>query len=233
MALFSSQKNVFWQALVAAVLIFSAGLIGGYALEKIRLGTLEDFNDRSNFYLLDSKIQNELYSLSSFNCAQAFKDNIDFSNKIYEDFKKLEKYDNANRLTESIMFEHRKYDLLRALFWTSSLRIKEKCSGGVPNIVYIYAYDSPPVTTIAKQDVFATYLHELQIDKGDSFLLIPLAGDNRVSSISFLMNRYNVTKEELPVILVDEKIKINNIDDLDKIENYLSSGSSNSMIRLN
>ena len=223
MRIFKSQKSVFWQALLFAVLIFSLGLLLGYGLENMRVKSIERFNERSTFYLLDAKIQNELYSFSDINCETAYKNNLDFSNKVYEDFRKLEKYDSANKLSDDILFEHSKYDLLRALFWTTTLRIKESCNISIPNVVYLYSYTNPSLQIRAKQDVFAQYLHELQENKKDKFLLIPLAGDNRVASVNFLMNNFNITEEELPVILLDEKIKISKIDELDKIKAYLDS----------
>jgi hypothetical protein len=232
--MFGSQKNVFWQAFLVALLIFIFGLVMGYSIEYLRISSLERFNDQSLFYLFDAKVQNELIGLVT-DCEASFRQNILFSDKIYNDYKFLEKYDNVNRLTESIIFEHRKYDLLRALFWATSIKIRKQCPNSPPNIVYLYQYELPSPFIRAKQDIFAKYLHGIQKKFGNYFLLVPLAGDNRVSSISVLMHQFNITTDELPVILIDEKIKITSIDDLPKIEDFLSSFilSDETIIRLN
>ena len=48
-----------------------------------------------------------------------------------------------------------------------------------------------------------------------------MAGDNDLSSINLLMELYDTTEEELPVILIDEKIKITELQTVEEIEKLL------------
>ena len=52
-------------------------------------------------------------------------------------------------------------------------------------------------------------------------MLIHFAGDIESYSIDLLMDMYNVTEEDLPVILIDEKVKISEIESVEDIEQYL------------
>lgn len=222
MVIFRSQKHVFWQALVLALFVFFFGVLFGYYLENYRANVIEDLYFQSEFYLLDAKIQSEIYSFSDIGCQEALQANLNFSNRIYEEFKILDRYEEANKLTSAIILEHKKYDLLRALFWISSMKIKERCDFSYHDVVYIYDYNEPRLDIKAKQYVFSNVLHQLQQELGDKIILIPLAGDNNIASVSYLLGLYNVSEEELPVILIDESIKITNVETVEELKRYLN-----------
>lgn len=50
-------------------------------------------------------------------------------------------------------------------------------------------------------------------------MLIPIAGDNNISSINILIDKYDIT--EFPTILIDEKTKLTEIKNADEIESML------------
>jgi predicted transcriptional regulator len=50
-------------------------------------------------------------------------------------------------------------------------------------------------------------------------MLIPLSADNNITSINLLVKKYNIS--ELPTILIDEKVKITDVNDSSIIEKYL------------
>ena len=60
---------------------------------------------------------------------------------------------------------------------------------------------------------------ELKEKYGNEIILIPISGDNDLPSIDLLIKKYNIT--ELPVILIDEEIKITELDSIKEIEKYL------------
>jgi len=212
-----SEKNVFWEALLVTVLVFAIGIILGVVLENWRTSKVDDFFQYSEIELLDIKTQNEVYSLGDLDCEFVIKENLLFADRIYEEAKVLIKYDGAARLTDAIKLEHKKYDILRALLWVNSIKIKKECKSRYHNVVYIYDYNDPSLDTGNKQGVFSKLLGDLKEEKGEDMLLIPMAGDNNLSSINILMARYNITEEELPVILIDEKTKVTEVLTLEEL----------------
>lgn len=217
-----SNKHVFWFALVLTAFVFCIGLFLGYAYENIRVNNLEQFRGQSEFDLLDAKIQNEIISSSSLNCDLALRENMNFSNRLYEQYKILDKYDEANKISDLVLFEHKKYDLSRALFWITTTNLKEKCNSSFHIVVYLYNYNTPRLDLKAKQWTFSKVLNIVQNDLSEDIVLVPLAGNNNIASIGSLMARYNVSTEELPVILIDNNIKITNLESPQDIENYLN-----------
>ena len=219
--LFKSQKHVFWQALVITVIIFGIGVFFGFVLENWRTGRIKDFYLYSEIDLLDIRVQNEVYSLNKINCDTAIEENIKFADKTYEEAKFLKEYEDAARFSESLILQHKKYDLLRTLFWINSMKIKKKCNADYHNIVYLYDYIDPGVDIEAKQKVFSRLLEDLKKEYGNRVMLIPIAGDNDLVSVKLLMAQYNVKEEELPVILIDEKTKIKELEKKEDIGRFL------------
>jgi len=219
--MFNSQKNVFWQALLLTIFIFSIGILLGFSLENWRTSQISSLYQQSELELLDIKIQSEIYLSYDIDCNTAISENINFADRIYNEAKVLQKYEDSNRLTDSITLQHKKYDLLRTQFWLNSIKIKEKCNASYQNIVYLYDYNNPSLEIKAKQQVFSNLLGEIKYDKKDEIMLIPIAGDNNLSSVNLLMEKYNIKQENLPIVLIDEKIKIYDLETKEQIEKFL------------
>jgi len=217
--LFKSEKHVFWQALVLALIIFNFGIFLGYMLESSRVGKVSRLYAESELALLDIKIQSELFDFGNdIDCGIAIKENINFANKIFEEAKILDKFEKSSRITENIKLQHRKYDLLRTLFWINSIKIKRRCNATFHNVVYFYKYNEPSLEQKAKQAVFSRLLGQLKEKYAEEVMLIPIAADNNIVSVDMLLETYNVT--ELPTVLIDEKIKLTEVSTYD-LEKYL------------
>lgn len=219
MTLFKSQKHVFWQALIGALIIFNLGIFLGYMLESSRVGKVSQLYAESELELFDVKIQDELYSSGNLDCELAVQENINFADKIYEAAKILDNFEKSSRLTDSIKIQHKKYDLLRTMFWLNSVKIKKQCNAFYHNVVYFYQYNEPSMKQKAEQAVFSRLLGELKNKYGNEIMLIPIAGDNKMISVDLLMKTYNLTA--LPVILIDEKTKITELASMEQVEKYL------------
>ncbi len=219
--MFKSQKNVFWEALVVTVFIFGIGVFIGVILENWRTSRIDELYQKSEIELLDIRTQAEIYSLGVFDCKVAIQENLEFADRIYEEAKVLSRYEGASRLTDSLDMQHKRYDILRALLWVNSIKIKKRCNEDYHNLVYIYNYNDPSIDKKAQQGVFSRILSELKQSKGSEIMLIPMAGDNDISSISILMAKYNITEEELPVILIDEKTKVTELQTVEDIEKLI------------
>jgi len=221
--MFKSQKNVFWEALLVTLFIFGIGVLLGVILENWRTSEISDLYQRSEVELLDIRLQNEIYSKGEFNCEFAIQENLKFADQIYEEAKILEKYENARRLTKNLIIQHKKYDLLRAMLFMNSIEIRQNCNFSYHNVVYFYLaeYDNPRLDLKAKQQTFSKLLSELKQKQGENVLLIPIAANKDVSSINILLNQYNISREDLPLILIDEEIKITELQNVEGLEAYL------------
>jgi hypothetical protein len=221
--MFDSQKHVFWQALILAIFIFGIGMLLGYLLELSREGEIQKLYSQTEIDLLDVKVQSDiLTSLPINNCDLAVQENLKFADRIYDESKLLDRYENANKISQTIILEHKKYDLMRTMLWANSIKIKNDCNASYHNLIYLYDYNDPRMDTRAVQSVFSRILSQIKEERGSDILLIPLAGDNNVSSLRLLMSNYGVSEGELPVVLIDENVKITELESKDEIEKYLN-----------
>ncbi|MBT96966.1 MAG: hypothetical protein QF567_02540 [Candidatus Pacearchaeota archaeon] len=214
-----SQKHVFWEALFVTILIFGIGIFLGVVLENWRSEKISEMYLISDLNLLDVKVQTQILDLEDLNCKEAIIKNIEFGDKIYEDARTLSRYEGANRLTNYIIQEHKKYDLLRTLFWINSIKIKEKCGKDFHTIVYLYDYMSEDVGQRNKQNVFSKYLEELKDDYGNKIILIPIARNMDLISVELLTKNYGVKGAS---VIVDESLIVTELEDLSEIEEYLN-----------
>lgn len=222
----NSQKHVFWQALILCVFVFGIGIFIGFLIESSRIGKINEIYSQAELELLDIKIQSDILFLPlEINCSKASKQIADFADKVYNDAKILERYEKASRISEGIKYEHKKYDLLRAILWMNSIKLRQKCNASYHHIIYLYDYNEPSLDNIAKQEVFSRILEEVKQDLGEEALLIPLSGDNNISSISLLMDLYDLSESELPIVLIDEKTKIISLEDKNSIEGAIYKSS--------
>ena len=216
--MFKSNKNVFWEALLVTIIIFGLGVMAGFVLENWRNSKVETLYQNSEVGLLDVKVQSEVYTMGNFDCEFAFDQNIEFADRIYEEAKTLERYQKSAVLTENIIINHRKYDLLRTLLFLNSIKIKEKCNSSYFDVVYFYKFRDQSQDVLAKEQVFSKLLGELKDKMGDKILLIPIGVEENISSVQLLMNRYNISSDELPVILINEKIKLTEVQTVEDLE---------------
>jgi len=218
--MFKSQKSTFWEALLVTILIFALGVIAGFVLENWRTSNVNNLYQISEVSLLDARVQSEIYSLENFNCTSAISENINFANRVYLEAKQLERYQKASVLTDDLRIAHEKYDLLRTMLLLNSLKIKQKCNVSYSDVVYFYKYNDKDKDLIAREEIYSRLLSDLKETKGDSILLIPIAVDNNVSSVKLLLAKYNISTKELPVILIDEKVKINTLQNSEQLAAY-------------
>ncbi len=221
--MFNSQKHAFWEALLATIFIFGIGILFGIVLENWRTSKISDLYQKSEVDLLDIKVQNEIYSEGKFNCDTAAQSNLELADRIYEEARLLENYENARRLTNDLIVQHKKYDLLREMLFLNSIKIKEKCKLPYDNVVYFYlpGYEEVSLDITAKQRVFSKLLEELKQKKGNSVFLIPIAVNQDISSINIILDTYNISKQDLPLILINEKTKTTSIQNIEDLEQYL------------
>lgn len=215
-----SQKWAFLKALIITLIVFNIGIYMGYKLESYRIDKINDWFLNSDIQLLDQKIQEEALDMMDLNCELLVQENINFGDQIYQEALAIDRYEKANRINQDIIFQHKRYDLLRTLFWINSIKIKEKCNSTYHNVVYFYQYNDPTIELKSKQKFFSNLLAQLKEEKGSDIMLIPIAADNNLSAIDILIDKYEI--EELPTILIDESIKITEVENIEDVEKHIS-----------
>ncbi len=210
-----SEKNAFWEALVITILVFLIGLIIGFFLESLNQKNIEQYYIESEVQLLDLNMQQDLLFLNEIDCVKAIERNINFGDKIYEEALLLQKLEDSETLSEGLKVQHKKYDLLRTLFWINSIKIRQSCPDQFHTVVYVYEYE-PDLNGEAVQTAFSRYLSDLKNAEGDRMVLIPIAGNMNLFSIKNMLQDYGIDK--FPTIIVDEQYKITKIEDLDIVK---------------
>jgi len=167
--------------------------------------------------LYDSFALGQILKDSEASCEILSGASIDFANKIYEEARELEKFDDANQLTDTMKTIHRKYDLLRTLLWMNIIDLKERCE--VNTVVYLYVYDTQEISLKSKQVVWSRILGELKENKGDNMVLIPIASDQKISSLNYLAERYGI--EEFPAVIINEENIFYEHETAEELEKYI------------
>ena len=214
-----SNKHVFWQALIVALVILWVGIMLGIFFEGRRVAQIEDFYSASETDLLDANLQSDLFNMFGFECGVMTNEVINFADRIYEEAVKLEKYDSSNELTDDIIVLHKKYDLLRTMLWKNAIVLQKECSDEVDVVVYLYDYVDTDVNTKAKQLAMGRVLIDMKDKYGDKVILIPIAHDTGVDSLNLFKEKYDLDK--FPVVIINQKDKITGLFTLEDIEEYL------------
>ncbi len=197
-----NKKHVFWQAFFLTLLFFSLGLVFGVYMEQMRNDNVNLVFYGSEVSLYDSFALGKLVEDSSVSCKDLIDSNVNFADKIYGEAKELDKYDRSTKLTDSLRIIHQKYDLLRTLLWMNIISVKEKC-GNINTVVYLYNYKTDNIEVQSKQVVWGRILEDLKDEMGNKIILIPLAVDQKISSLNYLIKKYNIT--EFPAVIINEK----------------------------
>lgn len=212
-------KSVFWEALILAIFIFAIGIFIGYLIEMNRTSKIVSLYQQSELDLLDVKIQSDILSLKNIRCDVAINETINFADRIYTEAKLLDKYEDSNQINKGINLEHKKYDLLRISLWTNILNIEARCPENFTTVVYLYEYNSQDLQTKSSQAVFSRKLAEVKQQFGNKIILLPIAGNMDINSLNYLKIAYNITS--LPVILIDQKFKVDSLGQLNNLTTYL------------
>lgn len=213
------QKDVFWKAAIITVIVFLFGVGLGYSLENSRIDDVRDEYQNIELQWADAKLQSLYYQfLSPESCDAAIQENLRFSDKVYVEGLKLERYENANQLLNKMTYEKRKYALLKVEFWLNSVNLKEKCGADYVNLLYFYIND-PEIVSKSEQDTQSVILKTLKDEMGSKLMLIPLPFDMDIATINIIKNTYNITTT--PTILINEKIRLEGLQSLEDLRQNL------------
>ncbi|MBU1204094.1 MAG: hypothetical protein KKG60_03450 [Nanoarchaeota archaeon] len=198
-----SQKSIFIKAGILTAIIFGLGIVLGYTLESGRISEIEEEYKKVEIEWADAKLQSLYYqNVPAEYCKASIDENLRFADKVYQQGIRLEKYDNANKITEKFKLEKQKYALLKTEFLLNSISLKEKCSADYVNLVYFYK-DEPNIEEKSAQRVQSVVLEEIKSMFGPDMMLIPLSIDIDISIINIIKSSYNITKT--PTLIIEDK----------------------------
>jgi len=212
-------KNVFWEALLLALVIFIIGLFIGIAFESSKLDEINRYYAESEIFLMDIFALNNIISSDNVNCSLLINSNIQFADKIYNEALTLEKYEKSGKIDESMKLAHWKYDLLRTFLWMNTVKIKERCQGDFSYIVYLYEYDPDDLVKKATQRVWSEILFKFKQELGDEIILIPIAINSNLTSLNYFIEKYEIL--DSPAVIVNDKHILYDTDSVKEIENFL------------
>jgi len=214
----SNKKHVFWEAFFLAVLFVLLGLVLGIYLEQLRTDNTNISFYQSETSLYDSFALGKLLENPYVSCEDLKLANVNFANQIYDEARYLEKYEDSSKLTDSLKIIHRKYDVLRTLLWMNVISLEGKC-GEINTVVYLYNYSSEDVEIKSRQTVWSRTLQDLKENEGDNLILIPIAADQDIVSLNYLLRTYGV--RDSPAVLINEKVVLYEIHSAEEIKDYL------------
>lgn len=215
-----SKKHVFWEALFVTVIVFIAGLLIGISFEKHQSDIIENYYAQSEVSLVDIMVLQKLSDIEGYDCDVLINANMNFADKIYAEALLLQEYESASRIVDDLDLSHKKYDLLRTFVWANTLKIFEKCPGGSTPIIYLYEQNTEDLAKKATQTVWSRILEDLKYKKGSEIILLPIATDNNLSSVSAFVNQFEI--KTLPCVVVGKDVILYELTSEEAIESYLN-----------
>jgi len=212
-------KHSLWQALIITLIIFWSGILIGIFFEDSRVTEITTLYSDSETSISDFETASSLIFNENMNCSRLNEEAIIFADRIYEEAKKLEQYDNSNKITDRVIYLHKRYDLLRTILWEKIIENKEQCTEPVNTIVYLYKYKAEDIETISTQKTISNYLTEIKKQNPDA-ILIPIADDMNILSLDILKEVYNIT--QTPAIIINENHTIYDLNNLNQIQPLLN-----------
>lgn len=213
-------KRIFWEALIVTIAIFIIGLFIGIFYEGSHLNEVNQYYSNSEVSLMDALSLNILSESFNLSCNTLVNSTILFADRIYEEAKILEDYEHSRILKTDLLFLHRKYDLLRTLLWTNSLKIVNKCpSLEIIPVIYLYEYQTLDLVKKAKHNVWSKILFDLKQKYGSKILLIPIAVDSKITSLDSMIMQRKISS--FPIVIIRDKTYLTEISSVEEIENYL------------
>jgi len=211
-------KNVFWEALLLTAIVFVFGIFLGLAIENSRIEDVNEYYVNSEISLIDILALNNVISSGNSSCSELIVSNLEFADRIYEESKILDDYDEASKLSDNLKLVHKRYDLLRTLLWVSSSQTQKECQGKFSIVVYLYHRETDDLTERASQNVWSRVLQDLKEKKGSEIVLIPISVDNELSSLQTMVGKYKI--KGYPTVIIDDKV-ITELKSVSELEEYL------------
>jgi len=214
-----NSKSAFWKAFLFTLMIFLIGFFAGLFIENSRASTIQTDLLNSEVNLLDEQVRSNAIQEFSLDCNASQQSIFNFADRIYQEALKLEQYDSSNKLVATLAVYHKRYDLLRVLLWTDSIKMRQQCGNQYHTVVYLYDYNTQEINKKAQQMALDSLLLDFKYKYPSKTLLIPIAVNLNVESVNVVLTKYNITGA--PAVIIDEKIVVKNIPTFKELENIV------------
>jgi hypothetical protein len=217
----TQRQRIFGDSLVVTLIIFLLAFSLGLLVEHWRASDIVDSYKSYELEALDLKLQNYYFqTMSRSNCDLAIEQNYQFADTLYSKGLILEKYEENNQITDTLLFEKKRYVLLKTELWLNALLLKEKCNADFDTLVYFYSADPANSAIVAQQKIISNVLRDIKGRRGDALILLPIAGDLGLDSIDLQMRAHNVSY--LPSLLINEETILEGYQTPETIEHFLT-----------
>ncbi len=205
-------KSFFVTALIFLILVWIALNFESSRVEEVRRSMAE-----IDVLWNDARFFNQyIANASEEECRFLFNENLKLGDRIYEEGLKIEKYEGANKLTDTILTEKKRYALLDLQFWRNSIDIKNKCGSMFSTVIYFYSQ----YNKTDEGKVMDRILWQLKQKCGSKIIYITFPADMGLSSINFIKNMYNITKT--PAVIINERIVLSGLVSLEELNDYVN-----------
>ncbi len=227
----TGKPKVFIESLIITFFVLTIGFSWGFYFENFRTNKIIDSYKDYEVEALDLKLQNYYYQImDKTSCEEAIAQNFIFADDLYNRGLELERFEEANQISDDLTREKKRYVLLKTELWLNSILLKEKCNEPFDTVVYFYSGDPSNSAKVAEQKIISNVLKTVKENKGNKIILLPIAGDlklrdkdesSKLGSVNLQMRVYNITT--LPSILINEKILLEEFHTVEEIESYLKN----------
>ncbi len=208
-------KKLTGTAFLITVLVFI--LIIGVSLifENIRTEEIRKSFAETDVLWNDARFFNEyITNASESECEYLIEENRNLGDRIYGEGLKIETYENANKLTDAILTEKKRYALLDLQFWKNSIEIRKRCGSEFATVIYFYSQ----FNSTADQKLMDRILFDFKQRCGAATVYITMPSDMDLSSVNLIKTYYNITK--IPSVLINEKTPLTGVASLDELNRY-------------
>jgi hypothetical protein len=198
-------RYYFLEALAITIILFIVGFLLGLSLEMTRNAQLNEYYNSTQSELSVLELQLRTPGLEDINCSKLIAQNFELGDKIYQQALIFQDYETAAIFTKSeLIEEHRKFDILRTMYWINSINIKKICGNdSFKTIVYLYDYPATKIEDISKQRVMEKISQEIRDSTQDS-ILIPIAKNLNITELNELIKQYPKRNESV-LLIINEK----------------------------
>lgn len=208
-------KKLTGTAFLITVLVFILILGVSLILENSRTEEIRKSFAETDVLWNDAKFFNEyMANASESECEYLAEENRKLGDRIYSEGLKIETYENANKLTDAILTEKKRYALLDLQFWKNSIEIKSRCGQEFATVIYFYSQFSET----SEQKLMDRVLWDFKQRCGAATVYITLPSGMDLSSIELIKKQYNVTKT--PSVLINEETLLTGVVSLDELNRY-------------
>lgn len=198
-------RYYFLEALAVTLTLFIVGFLLGLSLEMTRSAELNEYYKNTQSELSTLELQLRIPDLENIECPKLIAKNFELGDKIYQQALIFQNYETAAIFTKSeLISEHRKFDILRTMYWINSINIKQICGNdSFKTIVYLYDYPATRREDISKQRVMEKISQEVRGGDENS-ILIPIAKNLNITELNELIKQYSKINESV-LLIINEK----------------------------